>query len=381
MNKIGIWNTAFLGDAILTLPLVQTLRASYPGAEIHFWVRKGYGPLFSAQPGIDRVFEFDKRGEQQAVGAMRSLGARLAGMGYTLWISAHASFRSALIARWCSARVRIGYASPWYNRWFYTHTVNRGFGEVHEVDRLLRLAEPLGVSRLSTWPELALPPEALEKAEALAREWGDGPVIGVHPGSVWPTKRWPASSYGRLISIAASRGVKSVVFGGPGEEAEAREVLETAGQESGSVFDLSGKLSLTELAAVILKLDCYVTNDSGPMHMAWAQRVPVVAMFGPTVEEWGFFPRGAHSRVLQRSMPCRPCGLHGGETCPEGHHDCMKGITPEAAWEVVADRLGSKLSGHAEKVAASVRDAGHDGDESGGGDAAVSGDLTDGGRA
>lgn len=340
MGTIGVWNTAFLGDAVLTLPLLRTLKAAYPDAKIHFFVRKGLRSLFESQPELDAVFEYDKRGSQNSFLSAVSMGKQLAASRYSLWISAHTSVRSGVIARWTSARMRIGYDKPFLNHWFYTHTVSRRFPELEEIERLLQLVKPLGIEHVEEWPELVLPQAAYAAADAFWGEHISGPVLGVHPGSVWGTKRWPAAAYAEIVRRGVEAGAQVLVFAGPGEEHMAQEVLNTCGVLStGKVIDLSAKLSLPQLAAYLGKLDCYVTNDSGPMHLAWAQRTPVTAIFGPTVRSLGFYPRGAGSTVLEADVPCRPCGLHGPQECPKGHFDCMRQVTPDMVWADVEPKL------------------------------------------
>ena len=268
-------------------------------------------------------------------------------MGFGLWISAHRSVRSALIARWSSVKVRIGYSAPWFNRWCYTHTVDRSFHRLEEVERLLRLGDPLRMDTVITKPRLVLPSSALEHAAAFWRERlaDEGrPVLGLHPGSAWPTKRWPADRFRSVVAGAVERGATVLVFGGPDEVELAAEAA--AGCER-HVHNLAGRLALPELAAYIARVNCYLCNDSGPMHLAWVQGVPVVALFGPTVRRLGFFPRGPRSLVLERDMPCRPCGLHGGKECPAGTHACMLDIEADvvldAVWKELTDgtRRGS----------------------------------------
>ncbi|GKT28867.1 Glycosyl transferase, family 9 like protein, partial [Aduncisulcus paluster] len=179
---------------------------------------------------------------------------------------------------------RIGYDAPWYNRFVYSKTVKRRFDELAEVERLLALGEPLEISGVAPDVMLELPTAKISEAEEFFRELGDGPVIGVHPGSTWETKKWPEQNFARVIDKCIREGFKSVL---------------AQVEQADKVVDLSGKLNLQQLAAYIRQLDVYLTNDSGPMHIAWIQKVPVVAMFGPTVRRFGFFPRGADSTVLE----------------------------------------------------------------------------------
>lgn len=352
MMKIGVWNTAFLGDAILTLPLLQTIRAAYPDALIDFWVRKGFRDLFAAHPAVNNVYEYDKRGSGK--GMLRSVrfGRELAREGYSLWISAHGSFRSGVLARLTGAKTRIGYAEPKISARFYTDAVPRRFRELDEIERLLQLIIPLDFpSRglpVFDWPEIVLSQSARDAAESFftSLHAGDStPVLGVHPGSIWGTKRWPLEYFASIAERTAREGARVLVFGGGGaEEAMARQTVELAGQhltdaEKRNIVNLAGKLPLAELCAYIGRLSCYVTNDSGPMHLAWPQKTPVTALFGPTARELGFYPRGENATVMELPLPCRPCGLHGPQECPLGHHRCMRDMTPDMVWPVVAGKL------------------------------------------
>jgi len=344
-RTVGVWQTAFLGDAVLTLPLLANLKAAWPAARLHFFVRRGAGALFAAQPELASVREVDKRGELKSLAASLTYGRKLAREGFDLWVSAHTSLRSALVARAAAAPRRVGYDAPLWNRLAYTDVVPRRFAELAEIERLHQLLLPLGVPVSTDWPGLALVPAAAARAEELLSGL-PRPVLGLHPGSVWPTKRWPAAHFARVADLALAEGTSVVLFAGPGEEATAAEVRAAcSGAGSARFLDLSGRLTLPELAAAIARLDCYLTNDSGPMHIAWALKVPVVAMFGPTVKAHGFFPRGATTRVLELDLSCRPCGLHGGRACRLGHHRCLQGLEPDAAYAVVGSLLGSRRAG------------------------------------
>jgi heptosyltransferase-2 len=345
VRKIGVWNTAFMGDALLTLPLLHSIKATHPGAELHFFVRKGFEPLFTDIADITAVHAYDKRGAQKGLRAAFDFGRSLGRQGFDCWVSAHRSLRSGLIAKVSNIAMRIGYDEPKLNSLFYTHTVQRSFDELEEIERLLRLAEPLGITKLIHEPHFVPPAAGKAFADELFSGMG-GPVLGLHPGSTWPSKRWPAQHFGRVLALAVEAGVQVCVFAGPGEEEAARKTLEAAGAAAGSSLlrDLSGKPNLAELAAVIGRLSCYLTNDSGPMHLSWMQKTPTVALFGPTVRRLGFFPRGEHSLVLEENIDCRPCGLHGHKKCPKSHHRCMREISPETAWQAVESCLGKEPS-------------------------------------
>lgn len=349
--RIAVWNTAFLGDSVLTLPLIRVIRAAWPDAELDFYVRGGLASLYEAQPEITHVYACDKRGKEKGLAAVWRQAQRIAAVGYDIWVDAHLSLRSSFMAWSSHAPVRVGYNEAALSRFVFTHRVGRHFKEFQEVERLLRLAGELDISRSVLedesliWPKIVLPQSAVEEAEKLLSVLPSGPTIGLHPGSVWPTKRWTQEGFAFILRRALDRGVNAVLLAGPGEEETAAKVRELAdvGHGNPRFLDLSGKTSLLSLAAVLGRLDDYVTNDSGPMHLAWAQHTPVTALFGPTVRALGFAPRGEMSTVLEADVPCRPCGLHGHKACPKGHFDCMKKIDPEAVWRDVERKLAARV--------------------------------------
>lgn len=364
IRKIGVWNTAFLGDAVLTLPLLRTLRAAWPSAEIDFYVRGGVASLFSGQPEIDRVIAYDKRGNAKGMAGFWRLGRDVTAQKYDLWIDTHLSLRSSLMALFSRAKHRVGYTEASLSRLIFSHSVQRRFYEQQEIERLLGLLEPLAISeeilaeKSLRWPELVLPLSAHAEANALLHSLPPGPILGVNPGSVWPTKRWTTRGFAQVMALALQSGAHVVMLAAPNERETAAEVLALLSQiqhdgitqasgptrtsfakrREGVLLDLSGQTSLPVLAAVIGRLQCYLTNDSGPMHLAWAQRTPVTALFGPTVHGLGFAPRG-NSTIMEVNEPCRPCGLHGHKVCPQKHFRCMKSIVSDDVWHDVYTKL------------------------------------------
>ncbi len=343
-RRIGIWQTAFLGDAVLTLPFIQALKKSRPGAEIHLFVRAGVEGLFRAQRELASVRPLAKRGAQKGFFAARDLGRRLAAEAFDLWISPHTSLRSAYVARAVGAPVRIGYDAPWYNWLAYTHLVPRRFNELDEIERIFQLGAPIGLfadrAHPAPMPRLDLSPEAVARADEICAGLPPGKRLGIHPGSTWPTKCWPAEHFAEVARRALAAGAVVLLFAGPGEEQLAAHIAKIADDGSGRLFNLANMLTIPALAACMARVDACLTNDSGPMHLAWAQGVPLVACFGPTVRRLGFFPRGENSRVLEADLACRPCGLHGHKVCPLGHHNCMRDISPDQAWTVLRPMLG-----------------------------------------
>jgi len=364
VERIAVWNTAFLGDAVLTLPLLRSIREVWPEAVLDFYVRGGLAELFRAQPEISHVFAYDKRGTARGLSGFWLLGREVASRRYDLWISAHLSLRSSLMAWMSGAPLRVGYAEASLAWWIFHRQVGRRFEQRQEIERLLGLLEALDLpdhedKNSPVWPELALDPTAQRDAAALMACLPPGPVLGVNPGSVWPTKRWLPEGFATIMDKALDAGASVVLLAAPDETDTAAEVLDllaTRRRDRGislvdpviwprshdgavRLLDLSGKTSLPVLAAVLARLQCYLTNDSGPMHLAWAQRVPVVALFGPTTKELGFAPRGDSVIMEVPDLDCRPCGLHGHKSCPRKHFRCMTELDPDTVWREVEARL------------------------------------------
>ncbi|MDR1490038.1 MAG: glycosyltransferase family 9 protein [Desulfovibrio sp.] len=341
--RIGVWNTAFLGDAALTLPLLQSLRLRHPDACIDYYVRSGLESLFAPHPAINSVYGYAKNTGE---GGTMKIAGEIRSRRYDLWISAHSSARSGLIALLGKAPTRIGYDRPFFNRLLYSQVVRRRFGEVDETDCLLELLRPLGEGPMSCWPEIHTDAGARETARTFFADV-DVPVLGLHPGSVWATKRWPADFFAEIGKRALKEGACVLIFAGKGEEELAGRVQEAILRGGGAVTghlekrlkNFAGQLSLPELAAFFARLTCCLTNDAGPMHLAWTQKVPLTAVFGPTVRSFGFFPRGMASTVIELPLDCRPCGLHGHTVCPLRHHNCMTKISPDMVWSDVKVKL------------------------------------------
>ncbi len=338
IKRIGVWQTAFLGDAVLTLPLLQNLAGSFPDSEIYYFVRKGLKSVFEPN-GRYRVVEFDKYGQDRGFRGMSGMVRRIRKLDFDLWLSPHTSLRSAIISGLGGAETRIGYNHPWHNSAAFTKTVSRRFNELDEIERILELLNPLNPGARETWPSIELSGDSRRKAGEFWEKNIRGKTLGIHPGSTWPTKMWPEQYFAWIINMARELPeTRVIIFAGPGEEEIVKNITSRI-PDTKHVINLAGKLNLPDLAAYLSRLDCFLTNDSGPMHLAWPQGVPIVAVFGPTTRNLGFFPRGKKSTVLETGLRCRPCGLHGHKSCPEKHHQCMKDILPETVMASIREKL------------------------------------------
>jgi heptosyltransferase-2 len=335
-QNILILQTAFLGDVVLTTPLFRALKRAFPQARLTLLTTPEARPLVEEDPHLDAILTYDKKGKEP----MRRVIGKIRAGRFDALVSAHRSYRSSLLALFSGIPVRVGYAQSGFS-WAYNRRVDRRM-EFHEVDRILALLPELGVE-----PEPGdrvlnagfTDKEAAQVAEVL-REAGveEGErLIGLCPGSVWATKRWMPEGFAAVGRHFLEKGYRPVIVGGPDDRAVAEEVARLVGPQA---VNTAGRTPLKVLAAWVDRFDVFVSNDSAPLHVAAARGTPTVAVFGATVRSLGFYPFHARSRVVEVDLPCRPCGLHGGKSCPEGHFRCMGDIRPEAVIAACEELLG-----------------------------------------
>ncbi|MEK7382061.1 MAG: lipopolysaccharide heptosyltransferase II, partial [Elusimicrobiota bacterium] len=317
--------TSFLGDSLLTLPLLRRIRDSLPKAALSVVTLPKHAEVFRGNSWVDEVILDDMRGAHRGLTGPWKIAALLHEKNFDLAVIPHRSFRSAFVAWLAGIPRRVGFSAS-TGSFLLTDRVPFSW-LAHDLERNLALAKPLGAV---TGPSMGeeryiMPPPpspALTKLLNGAGLSSGDRLVAVHPSAAWRTKRWDCERFAELCRRLAKTGLKPVLLGGPGDAALGAEISKTSG-----AADLTGKTSLEDLKALMGMLLLFVTNDSGPMHLAAAAGVPVVAIFGATTRELGFFPYGSRHRVVETDLACRPCGLHGGRACPEGHFLCMRLIT------------------------------------------------------
>jgi heptosyltransferase-2 len=309
--------TAFLGDVVLTTPLLAALAAR--DGPVDVVTTPAAAPLLETHPAVRRVIAYDKNGREGGLPALLRLARRLRAEGYEAAYLPHRSLRTAALAWLARIPRRVGFHDGWPA--LYT-VVRRRPAEGHEIDRLLAL----GDAAPGAAPTLTLTRPDRAAADALLHDAGVGrPFVALAPGSIWGSKRWPG--YAELGAALARRGVAVVAVGSAADAALGEEIVAAVRAAGGNAASACGRLTLRATAALIGRAAALVTNDSAPLHVAQAVGTPTVAIFGPTVPAFGFGPRGPHDRAIGvDGLACRPCHRHGPPTCPLGHHLCMKSL-------------------------------------------------------
>lgn len=346
VRNILVIQTAFPGDVILTLPMVQQLRKFHPEAGIDLLVTPSSAELLRNHPAIRSALSYDKRNTESGIGGFLQQVKKIRSLGYGLAIIPHRSIRSASLALAGGIPARIGFETS-AGRSLLTGRVPYD-PSAHEVDRNLSLLTAIGLTRPSReFPELYPSDDDRGRVASVLEEAGigGGVVVGIAPGTVWNTKQWLPERFAECIRSLRNDGIHVVLVGGSQDRELCRRL---AGAEGGSgrVLPAAGLLTFLQSAELIRRCAVLVSNDSAPMHLALAMRTPVVAIFGATVPAFGFAPFGDRDIVLGTDgLRCRPCSIHGSSVCPIGTFECMTGVPASSVLEKVRSILGVAEAG------------------------------------
>lgn len=331
--------TSFLGDMVLTTPLLRLLAERGP---VDVVATPANAELLANHPAVRHVYRYDKRGAHSGVGGFRAVARLAHAHGATdVAYLAQGSLRSAALTLAAGYEHRIGFDTS-AGRIFYTERRTHRV-EQHHAERLWRLAAGDGAASPAARalrPSLHPGADDDEAAQRLLDAFGHAgePLIALAPGSVWATKRWPY--YAALARRLSALG-RVVVLGSDADKDFAAAI---ATETFGNAIDATGKLALLASAALIGRSRVLVSNDSAPLHLASAMNTPTVALFGPTVPAMGFGPLAESRRVAQVEMlECRPCHAHGPQECPLGHWRCMRDLTV-AEVELAVLEVGDRKS-------------------------------------
>lgn len=318
-----------IGDILLLTPLLRALRRKHPDARLTVVTRTGFAPLLERNPRISEVISWDP------LTSLSDLGRRLRGLEFTHRLDLHDSVRSRLL-RWHAGGPWTTYPKHRLARAALIHTHRDLYRDRrHLAERYFDAARGLDVTPDGGSLEMFLSKADLEAAEGFLAARGLGrsrQLIAVAPGAAHFTKRWPTHHWIALVRRLVEAGNDVIVLGGP-QDLAIGEAVAAAGGESAATA--AGAFDLPGSAALLKRTRALVSGDTGLMHLATAVETPVVALFGPTVEQFGFFPYRAKSAVLQRELSCRPCSAHGGPRCPLKHHRCLQDLQPSDVLEAL----------------------------------------------
>lgn len=311
----------------MTTPALHVIREQFPHAEITILANEMVSQLFLQHPGIDSIVTFKRQSTHRGATGRVRLATELRRHKFDLAIILPNSFDSALVPWLARIPVRIGKCSDGrtllLNGRYHTA---KGSDPCHEVEYYLNLLAHFGITGNRTPLHLFVTPEEEAKGAGILSECGISAhdfVLGINPGASYGSaKRWYPDRFAQVARhLADEWKAKIVIFGGPGETSIAADI---ENHLEGTAVNLAGKTSVRELMALIKRCNFFITNDSGPMHIAAAFNVPLVAIFGST-DHTGTSPYNSRSTVVRTDVECSPCKLR---ECPIDHR-CMTSVTVE----------------------------------------------------
>lgn len=318
--------TAFPGDAILTLPMIEKLKEKYPDEAIDVLCIPSTAEIFSASPFVNNILVMDKKNQNKSVLQLKRFAGEIKLNGYSRIISPHKSFRTSLLVLFSNVRETVGFSNSALHH-VYKNVIHYRT-DYHEVQRNLSLVgeEFLGDS----WkiiPKIRLSSESkLKVDEFLKKNNIAEKAAAVAPGSIWETKKYPEKYFKELIAFLTDEAYSVIILGG---ETDAVLCERLAGGFK-NVFSTAGYFTIVETIELLKSVQFLITNDSAPTHMGMCADIPVLTIYCSTVPGIGFYPYNNKSlAVSYDNLPCKPCGIHGFMECPIKTFSCGYKLVPE----------------------------------------------------
>ena len=331
VQKALIIRFSSIGDILLATPLIRRFRARFPKCQLDFIVKDTFADLLSHNPHLSNVIPFPAGG---SLDDLKKLRATIHETGYDVVMDIHDSLRSRFLTFGLKHTVRINKRklARFILVKFGVNLYEYLGGSPGVAERYLETVEHLGVEDDDNGLEVFISEDDKIRAESLLGN-PNRPMVGIAPGAVHWNKTWPTDRFAQAAILLATDLHSGVLLFGSPKEVEQCGIIEdfirTKNPEI-PVCNTAGVTTLLEAAALLDHCSLVLTNDSGLMHLAAARKRKVVAVFGPTVEEFGFFPFGTESIVIENDvLSCRPCTHVGLNHCPKKHFRCMKEIRPD----------------------------------------------------
>lgn len=337
-KKILVTFLMHLGDLTLTTPFIHALRKAAPDAQITFLADEKLKDVVLHNPYLDEVITIDKKGRDNSLLALIACARKLSGMDFDVLINLHPNERCSFICALTKTSVRAGTTHKLFKPlWDVFTPLNR---KIHAADMYLNVLEQLGVQHIEhNGLEIFPGEEHLRHAEAFWREngvFGSDKLIGFNIGSAVVTKRWSPERFAKVADILAGKGYKPVFFGGTMDE---EMVHQAVSRMRTTPIVATGAFTIGGLAAAMRRCSLIITNDSGPMHVAISQKVPIVAMYGPSSPKL-YGPYTDEAIIVTAQPPCLGCADGMKHKCDD--MQCMTRLTVEQVVQAAEAMLARK---------------------------------------
>lgn len=330
--RVLVLRLSSIGDVVLTTPFLRRFRWEHPTCEIHYVTRAPFAQLVEHHPAIHTLHVLPAEPTLSDVLALR---ARLVAIGFDVVFDLHNNLRTRVL-RWRLARDLCVVRKRALPRAALVHLHRDWYrDDVPVAERYIETAARYGVVPDEDPPDLVVPDDVAGAMQArIGADNAPARRIAICAGAKHFTKRWPAEHLAEFCAMLIETSDVTIHFFGGSDDAPQAQALCTRAPER--MRSHCGELTLVETAAALSQCDVALTMDSGLMHIATARRVPVVAIFGSTVRQFGFSPYNAQARVVEASdVDCRPCSHIGRASCPKGHFRCMREILPSSIFPLL----------------------------------------------
>ena len=330
-EKILLIRLSSLGDIVLTTPAIRAVRAHLPDAYIAMLVGKQSAEVLRENPHLNEIITFDRFAKDKDTGEMLRTVRMLREREFTLAIDLQRKFRTVLLMYFSGATERIGKGA------LCTVRVPEQ-GNKHATAHYFDLLHAAGIPAVDQRLELFLAESEYADASQRFDTAGvtqTGLKVGVFPGAGWKLREWMPDRFAAIGDrLVQHFNAEVLIFGG---QKESELVHTVANLMDARAIPFAGTLQVRELAACIEKCDLFLTNDTGPMHIAAAVGTPTVSLFGPG-NHIRFQPLGGLHQTIRHDVPCSPCKQFT-DKCKD--NICMKKITVDEVWQSISDTLGS----------------------------------------
>lgn len=337
MEKILVIQTAFIGDAVLTLPMIQKLKEGNSKSQIDVLCIPSTEEIFSSCPFVDHVLILDKRGKHKSISGLMKFGKKLKEHKYDKIYSPHRSLRTAFFILLSEVRETFGFSNSSL-KYAYKKLVEYHLDK-HEVQRNLDL---IGCTYDDESWKIKPIVKISEQVSAKVNDYLNGNnikegFVAISPGSVWATKRYPEKYFVTIIKSLIEEKKQVVLIGGE-NDTEITSAIKNNFTEM--VYDSAAVFSLIESIELSRRSSLLITNDSAPTHLGMCADIKVLTLYCSTVSGFGFYPYNKLSRYLSEDdLYCKPCGIHGYNQCPIKTFDCGVKLTPETVIKTIKEMI------------------------------------------
>lgn len=331
-KNILLTRMKYIGDVVLTTPIIRTLREEYPEAHISYLGDAKAVSLLQHNPFLNEIIPFDFSKDSFAY--QLKMYALMFSKKFDLAIDLYSNPRSALLTFATRAKMRIGGDSKSRGK-FYTHRISDDGSLKSAIDYHYQSLKPIGIQPKYFTTEIFLTEKEKNEARNVLSTIGidaNRKIVALHPGGTWPAKLWQKEKFAELARKLITENVSVILTGGNNDV----EAVEYVRSNSNAVS--IGNISLRMISAIYSHCNALVSNDCGVVHIAVAVGTPTIGIFGPGQENiW--FPYSSPHKALRENVPCHPCHLNVCNRTGNGFMECMKLITVEEVFTAVRERL------------------------------------------